>query len=109
MFNDIIDLSINPLNHQSAISLIVYLFIKLFSIYKTLCALVHSVYCKQSSSDTSIEVVDILVGVDNADCQMRVSIILNNNIMLCLLRISLKALENFSLKIIQVTYHIIMS
>ena len=91
--------------HQSAISFIDYPFINFFSIfYKTLCALVHSVYCKQSSSDTSIEVVDILVGVDNADCQMRVSNTEQvNNIILTLLRISLKAFGNFSLKIIQVT------
>ncbi|XP_019859282.1 PREDICTED: UPF0668 protein C10orf76 homolog [Amphimedon queenslandica] len=38
---------------------------------QTLCVLVQSIYCKHSSSDSSIEVVDILIGVDAADCQMR--------------------------------------
>uniref|UniRef100_A0A1X7TJB2 Uncharacterized protein n=1 Tax=Amphimedon queenslandica TaxID=400682 RepID=A0A1X7TJB2_AMPQE len=37
----------------------------------TSCVLVQSIYCKHSSSDSSIEVVDILIGVDAADCQMR--------------------------------------
>ncbi|XP_019859280.1 PREDICTED: UPF0668 protein C10orf76 homolog [Amphimedon queenslandica] len=38
---------------------------------QTSCVLVQSIYCKHSSSDSSIEVVDILIGVDAADCQMR--------------------------------------
>ncbi|XP_019859629.1 PREDICTED: UPF0668 protein C10orf76 homolog [Amphimedon queenslandica] len=38
---------------------------------QTLCVLVQSIYRKHSSSDSSIEVVDILTGVDAADCQMR--------------------------------------
>ncbi len=41
---------------------------------KTLCVLVKSVYQKYDSSDASVEIVDVLVGIDTADCQMRVGV-----------------------------------
>ena len=34
--------------------------------------LVKSVYQKYDSSDASVEIIDVLVGIDTADCQMRV-------------------------------------
>lgn len=38
---------------------------------QTLCVLVQSIYHKHSSSDASFEIVDIVVGIDAAECQMR--------------------------------------
>ena len=45
--------------------------------------LVQSIYRKHSSSDASFEIVDIVVGIDAAECQMRVrySIFSNNEMM----------------------------
>ena len=47
--------------------------------------LVQSIYRKHSSSDASFEIVDIVVGIDAAECQMRVrysTCIFSNNEMM---------------------------
>ena len=70
---------------------------------QTLCVLVQSIYRKHFSSDSSIEVVDILIGVDAADCQMRVCSIYSNIeiptiVIFCyhsIFRTSLSAYANF--------------